>query len=366
MSTGTPRPYVPEPFRQDVFRSLHDISHPGIKSTQRMIASRYVWPSLNRDVHQWTRECFRCQRSKVQRHTVTPLSRFMPPSARFAHIHVDLVGPLPPSQGFTYLLTIIDRFTRWPEVVPLTDITAESVATAIMSGWISRFGTPLTVTTDRGRQFESSLFASLCRTLGISRSRTTAYHPMSNGMVERFHRHLKAACGGPGWFPRLPLVLLGLRSVFRKDLDYSVAELVYGTTIRLPNEFMEAGSTVPDSSHYVTAVRTIMRDIRPTEPRNASRSVYVHKDLSSASHVYVRHDGTKKPLQPPFNGPYKVLSRHAKHYELDIDGRADTVSLDRLKPAYLPATDLPVTPVTALSSPGPVRRVSFAVPSASD
>ena len=138
--------------------------------------------------------CIQCQRSKIHRHTVTPLSTFATPDNRFERVHLDLVGPLPPSQGYTYLVTIIDRFTRWPEAIPIPDITAPTVARAFVSGWISRFGVPSTVTTDRGCQFESTLWKELMELLGTTRLRTTAYHPIANGIIERFHRQLKIIC----------------------------------------------------------------------------------------------------------------------------------------------------------------------------
>ena len=192
-STGTPRPLVPPSWRRIVFDSLHGLSHPGIRATQRLVTARFVWPCVKADVRRWTRACIPCQRSKIQRHTVTPLSSFPLPECRFDIVHIDLVGPLPPSQGFTYLLTCMDRFTRWPEAIPISAITAEVVAQALVAGWISRFGIPSTIITDRGQQFESHLWSILMRLLGTKRSRTTAYHPQSNGMVERFHRQLKAS-----------------------------------------------------------------------------------------------------------------------------------------------------------------------------
>ncbi len=171
----------------------HSLSHPGIRATQRLLTTRYVWPSINADVRRWTQSCLQCQRSKVQCHTVTPLSTFATPDARFDKVHIDIVGPLPPSNGCTYILTCIDRFTCWPEAIPIADITAETVAKAFVSGWISRFGVPSTTTTDHGRQFEFALWEKLMHLLGSKRIRTTSYHPIANGLIERFHRQLKAA-----------------------------------------------------------------------------------------------------------------------------------------------------------------------------
>ena len=130
--------------------------------------------------------------------------------------YIDIVGPLPYADGFKYLLTCVDCFTRWPGTIPLVDIRAETVAYAFFSGWIAQFGT------SRGAQFESKLWDGLCNQFGIVRNRTTSYHPQSNGMVERLHRQLKAAImahESPNpWTIALPAVFLGARSAVKEVL----------------------------------------------------------------------------------------------------------------------------------------------------
>lgn len=341
MSTGTPRPYIPAEFRRLIFDTLHTLAHPGIRASQRLVTERFVWPGINRDVRNWAKTCLKCQQAKIHRHNTSPLGKFAHPDSRFTHVHIDLVGPLPPSRGFTYLLTVIDRFTRWPDAIPIPTITAETVARAFISRWVAFFGVPQHITTDRGAQFESALFDRLGTFLGFKRHRTTAYHPIANGLVERFHRQLKAALKATTqpecWADTLPLVLLGIRASLKTDLQCSAAEMVFGTTVTLPGEFIDPGlnESLPDPGDFVQRLKAHISQIRPAVTRPSQRSSHLEKDLSSCSHVWIRVDSVRKPLQLPYRGPYKVLERHDKHFVLDINGKTDSVSIDRLKVAYL-------------------------------
>ena len=171
----------------------------------------------------------------VLRHVHIRPEKIPVPFRRFAHVHVDLVGPLPSSNGFTYLFTCIDRSTRWPEAIPLTGISAEECASVMFHGWISRFGVPAVITSDRGAQFTSSLWSSAPYSRSENKT-TTAFHPQFNGMVERFHRQnsLHARLASSDWFEHLPWVLLGLRTSPREDSATSASEAVYGSVLTLP------------------------------------------------------------------------------------------------------------------------------------
>ena len=150
VSGGVPRPLVPSQHQREVFNAIHGLAHLGPVPTTRAVSDRFVWHNLKKDVRTWCRECLGCQASKVGRHVKTPLEKFPLPERRLGHLHVDLVGPLPQSEGHAHIFTMADRWSRWPEAVPVADITATSCVNALIGGWVSRFGVPTNLTSDRG------------------------------------------------------------------------------------------------------------------------------------------------------------------------------------------------------------------------
>jgi len=316
------------------------------------------------DVAKWCKECLHCQRAKIHRHVHVRPQPIPVPGRRFSHIHVDLVGPLPASRGYTHLMTIIDRSTRWLEAVPLASTAAADCARALAEGWVARFGAPHTITSDRGAQFTSQLWRDLCTQLGTLHITTTAYHPEANGMVERVHRRLKdalrARCAAADWADHLPWVLLGLRAATREDGSPPPAEAVYGAPLVLPGQ-----TPIPkevDLLEFTTQFsRGLGSAIHPPPRHNTAadrrQPEELPADLQEARHVLVLRGGHVPPLAPLYDGPYEVLERTPRFFKLQVGPRTDTVSTGRLKPF----SAIAVTPA-APPRRGRPKKVRFLLP----
>ena len=346
ISNGPARPYIPFSCRRRVFDVFHGLGHPGVERTRQAISAKVVWPSMKQDVSKWARECLQCQQAKVIKHTTPPIGDFAVPNRRFQHLNIDLVT-LPESNGFNYLFTAVDRFSRWPVAVPLVDMTTESVMDAFAYGWVQTYGVPATITTDRGSQFTSCLFEQLTKTWGIKHLTTTAYHPQANGLVERFHRRLKEALIALGaesphnWFWRLPCVLLSIRTTLKPDLGASPADLVFGEQLAVPGESLPSNPV--DDEQLLRQRASALADIRvevarlQPVPTSAHRQPLVHipQELSSCTHVFVRRGGVQSTLSSPYVGPFRVVSRTDMNFVIAVPGRQnETVAITRVKPCY--------------------------------
>ncbi|XP_026471497.1 uncharacterized protein LOC113375765 [Ctenocephalides felis] len=148
-------------------------------------------------------------------------------------------------------------------------------------------------------------------------------------------------CSPEPWIEVLPVVLLGLRSSYKEDLEASPAEMVYGTTLRLPGEFFTSKELSSDPQTFLDCHRKIMRDIKPSATAHHNKAnMFVLKDMNTCTHVFVRSDHIRKPLEPTYSGPYKIIERISdKVYKISMDGTDKNISVDRLKPAYTVKTD---------------------------
>ncbi|XP_047480568.1 uncharacterized protein LOC125033229 [Penaeus chinensis] len=174
--------------------------------------------------------------------------------------------------------------------------------------------------------------------LGTKRIQTTAYHPSANGMLERLHRQLKEALTASSstrqWVDQLPLALLHIQTSFKQDLQCTAAEMVYGTTIALPADFVVSSGS-QDPGAFGKQLRNRMARIRsrPTRP-SRQRDIYLPRDLHDCSHIFIRRP-TKPPLCPPYEGPFPVVKRDGKTITIRRPRGEDIVCIDRAKPAHL-------------------------------
>ena len=338
VSNSKIRPYITDSFKKIVFNSLHNLSHPGIKATQKLIVNRFLWKNINSDVRKWTKSCINCCKAKIIRHNKSRVHNLPLPTNKFKSINMDIVGPLYESNGYRYILTIIDKYSSFPEAIPLQNITAETVLNAFLLNWIARFGCPETLITDNGSNFRSKLFSDSMSMLGIKHIFTTAYHPQANGKIERFHRQLKASLMSKTetWSNSLPLILLGIRSCYKQNLGTSPAEILYGCTIRLPGEIFTPQSyrSTLDPYTYTSVLKESMHNLLPRKKLTYNYdNAFTLPNLKDANLVFIKQFG-KKGLTPPYSGPYRVIKKYEKVYIIEINGKKESISIDRLKPYF--------------------------------
>ena len=164
-----------------------DIAHCGRQGTIESIERKYFLPALKKDLTLYVKSCIPCQSVKSQRIIRPKVEKFDIPGRRFSTLQVDIVGPLPMSKGFRYILSVIDINSRWIEALPLQEATAHSCATALISGWIQRFGLPQVIKSDNSNTFVEALWKELQQQLGIDMAYTPPYHASSLGGVKRRH-----------------------------------------------------------------------------------------------------------------------------------------------------------------------------------
>ncbi|XP_015124483.1 uncharacterized protein LOC107046387 [Diachasma alloeum] len=143
------------------------------------------------------------------------------------------------------------------------------------------------------------------------------------------------------WPEVLPTVFLGLRNCYKEDLNASPADLVFGTSLRVPGEFFVSEDMPADPQIFLEQFREHIRAMRPTTTAHHTRSrIFILKNLYSCSYVFLRIDAVKRPLEPPYSEPYEVLERLDDYvFKINVDGVEKVVCVDSLKPTYIAKED---------------------------
>ena len=269
------------------------------------------------------KKCMPCNLVKPHKRIRPPEDPRPVPDTRFSHLQIDIVGPLPLSQGYRYLLSVIDLTSRWVEALPMTEASTTACASTFIHGWVQRFGLPANITSDNGTVFVSNLWKEIQKELGIKGDLTPPYHPSSLGAIERRHRDIKSGLkttlvqmgneSGDAWMNRLPWVMLWRRSAIQTDLGASPAELALGTHPKLPGDLIGA-PTEPNSDQQL---QTILQGLRvhnaqpATQMSSHGQKTPYYPDTSQVTHVFVQK-GKPAPLGQQFEGPFRIIERLGK------------------------------------------------------
>lgn len=244
---GTKVPFCPFVSRLDLVEQVHaGMGHLGGDSTYSILKDRAWWPQMQQDVKNWVASCDVCQRyandstRNPKREKLHPME---PPVRPFSRWGLDFVGRLPvTSRGNKWIIVAIDHFTRWPVARPVPEATSNAVANFLYENIVCDFGCPDEVLSDRGSSFMSEVMKEYLSKLKIKHLRTTAYHPRTNGMVERLNGSLvsiirKCAENNPhSWDLFINEALLALRIRVHSTTGISPFFLTYGVNPKIPGD----------------------------------------------------------------------------------------------------------------------------------
>ncbi|XP_066987473.1 uncharacterized protein [Macrobrachium rosenbergii] len=350
---------VPQTLQRDVLSLAHDgiSGHFGVARTARAVESKFYWPGIRKSVKQFVASCPTCQVAGNPNEVVprAPIRNIPSAGVPFRDVVIDYFTPqgrMKSKSGNAHCLTIIDRFTRYPEAIPVRSESSKNAVKALVK-FFCRFGFPATIQTDQGRHFMSKEFRDGMASHGIRHFHSTPYHPESQGIIERFHQSLSTTLtkleheGGGSWEDNLPYALFAARHAPSETTGYSPFELLYAHSTRAPLDILYDAWADPTQMGLAAELPTIQKNLRAawavaqateaaTQERvkmkfdKAARS----RSFETGDQVLVLRTGATRPLETHFSGPHKVLGRRGDlNYLVDCGKRrAKWLHINLLKP----------------------------------
>ena len=345
----------PAEHRKRIIREYHASlvgGHKGVTKTYLRIRNRFVWPEMKRDIQDLIRACHSCQKNKLVRiKTRQPMIITDTPASAFDKVALDLVGPLPITpDGNQYVLTMQDNLTKYCIAQPIPNKRATTVAEAFARHLIASFGSPRAILTDRGGEFINDLLKNLAKIFKIQHVTTTAYHPQSNGSLERSHQvlvdYLKHYIKEyEDWDRLIPFAMLSYNTSVHESTKFTPHELIFGKPARLPSSFPSTDELETYGS-YLQELITHISDIRSRAINNTiqsklrSKNYYDKKvnarEFASGDLVLVQREVTDGKLDYPYEGPYtvvEVLEKNNVVLQRD-DGSRIRKHMDKIKKYY--------------------------------
>ena len=337
--------YVPTAERRRLFEEVHAgrfAAHQRTAKIQATLMRHYWWPGMRRDIESWCRACVTCWERSAKPPPKPPLTP-LPVGGPFNRVGVDILKMPRTSRGHQYVLVFIDYLTKWVEAFPLRDQTALTIARTLVEKVITVHGVPREILSDRGANFLSNLMAELYKLLGTRKVNTTAYHPKTDGLVERFHRTLldmlsKAAVDrARDWDLYLPYILFSYRVTEQESTKASPFMLLYGREAKLPTTLVEP----PDLRDYETP-EGYLKDVQERMSAawdNARRQIEKAQERQKDQYdrqteevqfregdtVYLfmpaKLTGEMRKLNRPNEGPFQIVRAHDTYAEVVRKGR---------------------------------------------
>ena len=362
---------VPSKLRGKVLQQLHDCSgHLGLKKTLGKLKERFYWPGYEGDTEFHIQECKQCQRRNPPNPQPQAPMGTIKATQPFEKLSWDIMGPLPATnQGHKYILVVTDLFTKWVEAFPLRDTTSATLAKVLVDEIISRYGVPAYLHSDQGANLCSELIKTICKLLGVERTRTSAYHPQGNGQVERFNRTLESMLAKvvnenqKNWDTCLQKVLFAYRTSIHDTTGFTPFHLVFGRTPNLPVDLMLGRFDQDELPEYPDFVQDLhgklkesfsIANKRLSDANARQKKAYDKRchgvDFKVGDRVWLYvpavKPGKTKKLSSLWRGPYTVLDRTSPvNYKIQLIGGTACliVHRNRLKPCYGEPSHIRVT-----------------------